>query len=455
MIFGRVHLKKHLPVSSMTRTAVPLFPVKIHGKDRISSFTPISPSYFYSCIKNLDGCYYFAAMGRSSVNRDPWIYKYNPVTNSIVQEFRVQMGTVTEDSHRVATIDNDSSGNIFVCAELLRTDVEAHSSPIKVYKTTTPYDISTLTLFYTSPGRYTYPWIEIQGSNIFLAGRGSTLSTFVRHQYAYLLSTDSGANFGTAVTVYDSGDPLNVAYMGRITSNDGFVYLILNERDNAESNWTFVSIIKGTIGSNIWTNVQGTFSKNVLTSGAITRAEMIANCLVYESPDYDTIAVNCDGGVVKSNGDIKMVIITQTYTGEVYVGNPQTELLELRFYVFSGGVWSYNVIDVTPGAVFYWAYERFYQIMQNNEAFDDVLEIDQTTRALTVHRSTDNFATQTSKLQLPGDGMYRLGTFAYNAQTEEDYFLALVSTPGDIFTIYDETVNDYSNLVTFKNFDIE
>lgn len=453
MRFARVHLRKHLPSNSFTKTKSPWFPVKVHGKWRHPSFTPTSPGYTYGCCKNTDGNYYFVALSVATLNRDPWVYRYNPKTNLVDQDRRLVIGIVTDDTHRLATIAHDSSGHIYVCFEHYTTiPGEPHGSIIDVYKTTTPFDISTLALLSQLSGRYSYPFIEVVGSNVFVAGRGSTDTVnFIRGKFDYFLSTNAGVTFGAAKTLYNSGNEQKVAYFQRIHGHDGHIYLMLNERDNDTFAWTFVAVLKGTIGSDVWTNVQGTFSKNISVSGAITRAEIVANFIVYESPNYATIAVNCDGGICKSDGEIKLIITVQTYTGNEQFGNPESALDELRFYYSSGGAWAYNVINVPPGAVFYWAYQRFFQCLQNDEPFDDVIIIDPSTRDINIHRSTDNFATETTTFQLTGNGQYRMGTFAYNVLTEEDYFLVLSDTPGDIFEIFNEGSEDYSDILLCKN----
>jgi hypothetical protein len=433
------------------------YSVSTSGAAKISSFTPTTPFHTFGMVKSTyDGKYYFGLMGRIDKNRDPYIYRYNAATNRIEQEQRISIGVVPNvgDSHRIPDLEVDpSTGHIYVVCEKLSATVQSHGTDILIYKTTVPGDLSTLTLLQTLTGSFTYPLIRISGSNVYVSARGHNVqNVFIRGEQYYYNSTNSGASFGAGVKVYDSGDEDKVSYMHQIMGHDGSIYMVLNERDNVLENWTFVAVFKGSFNSNVWTNIDGTFSKNVSTSGAITRAEMVANCIVYNSPDYNNVAVNFEGGIVKSDGSIKLVISTSTLTGNSYLGNPESELDELRFYYRSGGAWAYNVMDSPTGMVYYWAYQRYFLYQNNNESFDDFLLIDPTnSNNLYLKRSNDNFATETSTLVQAGNSNYRFGQTAFNVESEDDYCILLIDSQGDYFgTSSTETNADYSNFLVVR-----
>jgi hypothetical protein len=349
-------------------------------------------------------------------------------------------------------MDVDSSGNLYVVCEKLHT-TEGHGADILLYKTSTPGDISTLTLIKTLTGRWSYPNILVSGTNVFISARGSTNTTnFIRGQQWYYNSTDNGANFGAAVQLYDSPDEdENVSYMWLQHDYTGGINIILNERDNVLGNWTFISFIKGTFNSNVWTNAGGTFSKNVSSSGFITRAEFIADCLVIDSPNHTTISVNHAGGCKKSDGSLRMLVAVQTLTGNDFEGNPETEIDEIRMYSFAAGSWSYNNVTIPSGMILYWAYQHYILYLnQDDEDLDQILFIDPTNdNDVNILSSDDAFATQTSVLKLVGNTRWRLGTVSRNT-TDLDRLIVLVDTIGDLFEITAETPLDFSNIVAVQ-----
>lgn len=447
---GRTNLRDYLDITQAPKTLQ-----KIEGFNAISSFTPTNPAYTWSAVLNNDGKVYFGVMAKNINFRDPLVYKFSRTLNLREVGYRVTVGVqpLNADTHRVPNFDVDSSGNIWMVCELLSA-TEGHGTDVLVYKTSTPYDITTLTLNNTLTGSWTYPFIKISGSNIFISARGDPGSGFSRKSQWYWNSTNGGSSFGSPVELYDSGDEDKVAYCWAQHDFSGGICIVLNERDNVLGNWTFVSLVKGSFNNNVWSNAGGTVTKNVSSVAAFTRTEMMTDNLVMQSSDFNTVAVNHEGGYIKSDGSIKMLVSVQTLTGNDFEGNPETELDELRFYNFSGGSWSFENVTI-PGSTitFYWAYQRYWCYMPNDDVYDDILFIDPTSdNDVYLKRSTDNFATETQRLQLEGNGKYRLGTYAFNVPGIADYFVVLVSTEGDLFEITDETVLDYSNLFLFQNF---
>jgi hypothetical protein len=424
----------------------------INGYPQISAFTPTAPGVTFANFKGLDDRYYFAAMGRKVFNRDPFCFQYNQYSNQIDQTTRVPIGVIPylSDTHRVPSLEYDSSGNIYMVCEKLSATT-GHGTDILVYKTTVPYNLSSLTLIKTLPGTFTYPIIKVNGSNVFVCARGRpNTSTFINHEEWYYTSTDGGLNFSAPVLLYDSGDPfVKISYVWAMYDyTAGNLCIILNERDNVIGNWTFVSLIKGVIGSNVWTNASGSFSKNVSSSGAITRAQMLSSCLVYESTNYSTIAVNHESGCIKSDGTINLLISIQTLTGEEYLGNPESQLDEIRSYRFSGGSWSYNTIPELTDMIYFWAYQHYIIYLNNDSANDHVLIIDpNNNHDVSILESSNNFSSYSKTLKLIGNNNYRLGSICYNVASINDQMIVLVDTQGDPLVINDETTADYSNLV--------
>lgn len=427
--------------------------VDFKGNAKLSSFITCNPFYTHTVLKNTDGKFYFACQGKENLTRDVFTFKYDPTTNRIEQTIRTTIsGVVTFDIHRQATLANDASGNIYMVAEDLQTPGNGgHASDIEVYKTSTPGNLSTLANISTINGRLSYAHIYNDGTRIFVFARGTTLNTFIRGQYWMFVSTNGGATFSAGTKIYDSGDEQKVAYFQRLQSHDGNLYLSLNERDNDDFNYKYIAVIKSTDNGVTWTNLAGTFSKVPGVAGAITRTEMRTNCMVYDSPNPTVLAVCFDGGVVKSDGTVKLLISTQTLTGESIpeTGVEEVILEELRFYVYSGGAWSFQNVDIPEDMTFYWASDKPYRYMNNNAAYDDIVFIDHfQDRDVYIKHSTNNFATQTDTKILDGTGhSYRCGDAAFNAEDEDDYFLVLCDPHGDPDNMADgDNDGDYSDL---------
>lgn len=456
MMFGRNRLiRTGREIGPETVTEIPKTPLKVSGYNELAAFTPTNPSYTFGMHKAVDGYYYFCGMSPYILLqfRDPFFYKYDPVTNKIVQKFKLVVGVDSYDSHRLATIASDSDGHIYTVFEELVTGGTSgsHGSPVRLYKTTVAGDLSTLTLLQTFTGRWSYPSILVDGTNVFISARGSTHTVnFIRGQYWYWQSTNGGTSFGSPVKLYDSGDEdTEVAYcwlQHDYTTNN--IHIVLNERNNTLSNWTGVCHIRGTFGSDVWRNQGNTFSKNVSSAGSLTRSEWFTNCVILNSPNHTTTAVNHEGGVCKSNGDIKILVSVQTLTGETFDGNPETELDELRWYYWNGSAWTYENVDIPAGTItFYWAYQRWWHVLNNDTTYDEILFIDSTANNnVYIKRSADNFATETDHLVLPGNGAYRLGSITVNSEDESDRRILLTNTRGNLFNWAAETRLDFSDL---------
>lgn len=426
----------------------------INGSTKIAAFMPSNPFFTFTCVKS-NGKFYFGAMGLEGQLRNPFMYRYDPVTNIADQETEINVsGVVTYDIHRVPTVSQDSRGNIWMVAEELQTPGNGgHSSPLRVYKTGTPGDMTTLALVNTIPNRYAYPHLFIdKNDNIYIFARGTNSNTFIRGQYWMHKSVNNGATF-TSTKIYDSGDEQKVAYFQRIHDYSDNLYLILNERDNDNFNYTYAAPIKSTDGGTTWTNIPGTFSKNVVSVGALTRSDMRTNCLLYETPTPLLNAVNYEGGVVKSDGTVKLLISLQTPTGVDVptTGVEEVVLDELRFYVYSAG-WTYENVSIPSNMTFYWAADKPTRYVNGNKGYDDVIVIDVATRNVYMKRSYDNFnTTYSSRLLLNGSGHnYRMGDIAFNATNEDDYVFIIADPIGDPLLWQNESTTNYTNLVIFR-----
>lgn len=426
----------------------------INGSTKLAPFMAVNPFYTFTTIKS-NGRFYFGAMGLEDQLRNPFMYRYDPASNTVDQEQEINVsGVVTYDIHRMPTMAQDDISQLYMVAEELQTPANGgHSSPLRIYRTSTPGDITTLTLLNTIPNRYAYPHIFIDKNiNIYVFARGTNSNNFIRGQYWMHKSTNRGTTF-TSTKVYDSGDEQKVAYFQRLHDYSDNLYLVLNERDNDNFNYTFVAIVKSTDGGTTWTNMSGSFSKNIVSTGALTRSEMRTNCMVYETPTPLNNAVNFEGGVVKSDGTVKLLVSLQTPTGVDVptTGVEEVELDELRFYVYNSG-WTFENVNIPAGMIFYWAADKPTRYVNGNQDYDDVIVIDVGTRNVYIKRSYDDFDTEfSSKLLLNGSGHnYRMGDIAFNAAIEDDYVFVILDPVGDPLLWQNESTTNYTNIVVLR-----
>jgi hypothetical protein len=421
---------------------------RFDGDTKLTPNAAVNIRIGFHALKNIDGMYYIALMGRIDKNRDIYIIKYNPLTNEVEQEQRIIIGIATQDIHRSPCIDIDSDGNILVLFEELIAP-NSHGSPLRIYKTTTPFDLSTLTLLNTITFRWSNPVFWVNGSNITVGARGTNSSvTFIRGQFWYYTSTDGGATFSSPIKVYDSdNEDTQVAYVTKIHSYDGTEYYVYNERSNTQATWTLVAVFKRISGSTFG-NVDGSWTKDVVATSSITRTEMVTNCLVYESTDYASINVFQHMGCVKTIDGIRLVVSVATATGQVFEGNPFLATDEVRFYTYSGG-WSYNAFPLpyTDAGIV----SSIDYVNNDEEGVDEIAICDfNHGRDGFVLRSTDNFATHETIKVIQGYNKYKLGGSAYNVETKEEQLFLMTETKGNIYELLSENEIDYANLIIVK-----
>ena len=98
----------------------------------------------------------------------------------------------------------------------------------------------------------------------------------------------------------------------------------------------------------------------------------------------------------------------------------------------------------------FWAYQHYLLYFNNDEDYDEIISIDPTNdNDVSIIRSDDTFASQTSTLILEGNDRWRLGVMSRNS-TSTNRLVVLVDTIGDLFEITAETSADFSNIVALQ-----
>lgn len=401
---------------------------------------------------SLDGHWYVCVQstGGSPNNRATLVYKIDADFN-IVQNITIPNSagiTSTFDNHYGAVIDFDSSGNIYIAREKGKnssTLVDGHNTNLLLYKTSVAGDLSTLTLLKTITGFFSYPNIWVNGSNIYLGVRGDVPSLNLDNWMIHK-STDSGSTF-TSYSVFDTGLGVNGrAYVQTIHNADSDeLFISFNIRNDSLGAFEAVYILRSEDGIT-WSNLQQNFSKNVSSSGKLTKAELDTNFLIWEK-ESDDYCINFEGGVFKSG--ILNVLISKSLIDPVIVaGNTYQTYEELRLYSYSENqALAYkNLSDIVPKWHHLWAFERTVQLCWDNN-YNYIYIIDKTGSLDIVYeyRSSNNFLTYTYSILGNLTGKYYYGSHAFNSTTIDERLLILLDVQGDI-----DDFNSSSNLLLYK-----
>jgi hypothetical protein len=230
---------------------------------------------------------------------------------------------VTE-THSAPAVTITPSGEVLLVHE------EEHNSPIYVERTVNK-NIGSMDTLYTIPKYLSYPNLQVLGGNVFLQVRGSTINDATIFENAKLYkSTDNGSTWDNGVTICNTN--ISVGYFERpyclsVYSKTKLVFMFTMRNDSANSfshNY-YVESLDGVT----FTNKSGSFSKNVVSSGYITRAELDANYLAYTNSGTD---VMCKAAVITGSG---LSVSVHNYLNSGY-----------KVLYYSGGTWQTKTLNI-------------------------------------------------------------------------------------------------------------
>jgi hypothetical protein len=416
----------------------------------ISEFKPIDSIFTWGVGKNpVDGQYYFCAMstGGPPLNRSHYVFKYNMASNAITQQVHVPKSagiTSSQDTHPIPIITFDSAGRTYLVVEKAANSTgwsDGHNTDILIYRTGTAGDLSTMALWKTLAGKYSYPRLWINGSSYYMAARNTRAAADTTKQ-SIEISSDGGVTWA-AHQYIDTGGAGKRAYARNIFSYQGEMIVCINIRNDNNAAFESISVVKSTDGIH-WSNWQGSFSKDTKVFGAITLAEMEANYMLW-TVNSSTNQLTFEGGRA-SGGSIKVLGARSSKTGVVVDGNSQTQYQEMRLYTYSSGAWTYKDVSalIPSGYTHFWAYERILHYVNTPDA-DFIYVLDRRNTAdcrLYEYKSLNGFDTWQQREVWQGSGNYYFGSATHNAQNQDEHLVILVDTQG----IYDD-FSSSSNLL--------
>ncbi|MFD2824782.1 hypothetical protein ACFS5M_13955 [Lacinutrix iliipiscaria] len=325
-----------------------------------SEFKPIDPFFTHSNVYNpFDGYWYFVIMlkGGAPNNRAVKVFKCSKVEGVIVinDSYIIPAHasiTSAYDSHHspIITLD-ESNGDLYIAREKGADSTDnsnGHNTDWLVYKKAVADDLEDIVLHKEIAGYFSYPMMWVNGTDIFLAGRGAVALVRDTRLNMQILSTNS-ATASTDHYPYYTGDTNIRAYCHRMYNYDDNTekILILNERDDTDGGKTGVHIFKTFDGIN-YKNLQETYNKDVDASGNMSAANMDDNCAVWlrASADYN---INYEGGF--KNDGVTYALISRSIKDPVVVdGNTYQIFNDLRLYYFTTeDDWQYkDISEILP-----------------------------------------------------------------------------------------------------------
>lgn len=250
------------------------------------------------------------------------------------------------DVHLVAAIIGTADDKILMLEE------NPHIGPIHIKKSGNNFNIQSYTYHNSFTADMAYPHIhKYSDGTLFCIFRASTSATAGLNEESgakIFKSTDNGITWTDLgmITFFNWDGVTNEwAYPLTPYSSDNKLRLFVNHRRGIDPvSFPMLYYIESTDGIN-WTNIDGTFTKNISAGNHITLTEMETHCLVLK---YGTGAVG--DGVIRANGTVL------DENGNPYcIGGHSDDAHSVRFIGWNGTAWFSKPI-VVPGHNIYGTY---------------------------------------------------------------------------------------------------
>lgn len=265
------------------------------------------------------------------------VMTYNHATGEIdsIYEFNfdVQSYSADRDYHCRTVMTLLPDGNLMFCTE------RTHNGTLIVHRTTTPRDIQSIALHvFLGNGAYPKFWQHSSG-RMMIAFRVGSNFQYIAGDF----SNNSGNTFTERYNIAERAVVAGMRYYSAIpiqVKGDNWHLLIMTRQDvsNNPFGYRFPKFfyLKSTDGGVTWSNVQGTFSKDVKNTSALTEAELTANYMFANIPDADLVSsLELGGACVLPTGQpfiLNGVTIFGTYG--------------VKITTYTGGAWVQKTLTI-------------------------------------------------------------------------------------------------------------
>ena len=307
---------------------------------------------------------YFLYIESAAESLEGFIFYYDHDTDTFSGNYSFgipQAGAIDDHSHP-AIIVNNKGEIVTIREELSGVGASAHNSPFLVRVTDNPEDLSAYTEYTKLDDYHTYPNLQIlTDGTLFLTSRYGLASNDHYRRCLYK-STDGGHNWenlaGSAgsntVYAHFGSSPARWAYGFRImNANRQGLFDIVNLRQEAGTYLAYPdAYFLYSLDGDTWGNIKyfetgrrEGFSKDVKTSGYLTKSELDTNCLIAGDGSSGTNMRHVVCCCVSFNNHIYLVLDYGTYTAP---NTPNVTARYFMYYDLGTSAWiSVNMSDVT------------------------------------------------------------------------------------------------------------
>ena len=334
----------------------------INTKQRGHSVLLLGQAQYNPQSYNAGGYTVITYMGNLENNHNSYFIIYDHANGLLSDTFEL-VNPVTADYHAASNMVILPGGKLLVYTE---TEHNVKSIIRRSVNTVSSMNITNFVETYSLLGVSTYFTMQLIGTRVygFYRGQGG------HHNYIRY-SDDNGNTWNPSVKVSEVDIGSFSAYPRQLFSTTRLAYCINTWEDPGVSPDYDEGYYYFSLDGITFSNVDGTFTKNVVTSGFITHAELLANCLI-DTPMF------IDSGCLNTNN------IPFIHSGE-------------KIYYWNGSAW----VFITLASVNYINFRgsgRSVIINRGLDTFDLYLFADRVTDSGTEFlkvSTTDAFATYT------------------------------------------------------------
>ncbi|MCD4707572.1 MAG: BNR-4 repeat-containing protein [Candidatus Sabulitectum sp.] len=250
--------------------------------------------YYYSGTHNRT---YFLWMqrGGAGYSIENMVLFYDHNTEELSDSYGVGPGiSGATDCHAHGALVVADDGHIIVIHEKLsNTGSSGHNTQYQIKRSINPEDPSGgFSMVHQTISGNCYPKIwKTANGDLFVSSRYGSNSYYDHYRIMFYKSTDNGLTWNAGNIVVNFGTAKNYwAYHARITQsdNDG-IHLAVNRCDRDPGyGYPDCYYLNSEDGEN-WANIDGSFTKNIITDGPLTSDEMDSHCLVQHLPGNNEV----------------------------------------------------------------------------------------------------------------------------------------------------------------------
>ena len=241
---------------------------------------------------------------------------------------------VEVDYHNVPALIVDDSGYIHIAWEKMAVGT-GHVTPMQFYKSVRPLDFTEFELNVEIAGLYSYNQFQKVGSTLFMIARDNASTSIFRKR----ITDSTWAKLGVICNNTEVGKSYpNIIYDPAEEKICITAYQMQTMGEEPTRAITEIFYLESADGIT-WSNVGNTFSKDIVTNGAISWEELNTNCIVVQDLVTELRQFNVCGGVIKNGVPYLMIaygVSITPYPGE------SSEISATKTFYWDGNSWVHN-----------------------------------------------------------------------------------------------------------------